>query len=141
MDDDSPHSADVVFYDGECGLCHGFVRFLLARDADGSRFRYTPLQGETVKGLLTPAQRERLPDSVVVLTPAGGVLVRSQAVQRALERLGGVWTVPLALSRLVPHAVMDACYDAIAGIRKRIFEKPPDACPIVRPEWRSRFLP
>lgn len=141
MGHDSPRNADIVFYDGECSLCHGFVRFLLARDAAGTRFRYTPLQGVTAKGLLTPAQRERLPDSVVVLTPEGRVLVRSRAAQRALERLGGAWTVPLAISRLVPRAVMDACYDAIARVRKRIFKKPPDACPVVRPEWRSRFLP
>jgi predicted DCC family thiol-disulfide oxidoreductase YuxK len=141
MNHDSPRSADIVFYDGTCGMCHGFVRFMLARDAAGMRFRFAPLQGATVTRLFTEAQREGLPDSVVVLTPNGSALVRSEAVQRVLERLGGVWTVPLAISRVLPRAVMDACYDAIARMRKRIFKKPPDACPIVPPEWRSRFLP
>ena len=91
--------------------------------------------------MLPTAQLEGLPDSVVVLTPDGHVLARSKAVQRTLERLGGAWTVPLAISRVVPRAVIDACYDAIARMRRRIFKKPPAACPNVSPEWRSRFLP
>ncbi|MCK6483719.1 MAG: DUF393 domain-containing protein [Phycisphaerae bacterium] len=27
-----PRDADIVFYDGHCGLCHATVRFILARD-------------------------------------------------------------------------------------------------------------
>ena len=32
-----------LFYDGTCALCHGAVRFVLARDRDGSAFRFAPL--------------------------------------------------------------------------------------------------
>ncbi|HEY8944686.1 MAG TPA: hypothetical protein VIM73_10510, partial [Polyangiaceae bacterium] len=31
-----------VYYDGQCGLCHGAVRLLLAEDRDGSAFRFSP---------------------------------------------------------------------------------------------------
>ncbi|MEZ6020031.1 MAG: DCC1-like thiol-disulfide oxidoreductase family protein [Planctomycetota bacterium] len=40
----SAQSPDLVLYDGECGLCHGAVRFLLAEDTT-ARFRLAPLQG------------------------------------------------------------------------------------------------
>jgi predicted DCC family thiol-disulfide oxidoreductase YuxK len=40
-----PASVITVFYDGHCGLCHGFIRFLLARDPGGEKFDFAPLQG------------------------------------------------------------------------------------------------
>ena len=36
----------IVFYDGDCGLCDRFVRWMLRRDR-GHHYRFAPLQGET----------------------------------------------------------------------------------------------
>ena len=36
---------ETIFYDGGCGLCHRFVRFVIKRDPDGTLFRYAPLEG------------------------------------------------------------------------------------------------
>ena len=74
----------TVFYDGGCGLCHRAVRFALAHDADGSRFRFASLQSEGFRRRVPAAARAGLPDSIVTLTPDGTLLVRSAAVIHVL---------------------------------------------------------
>lgn len=130
-----------VFYDGHCGLCHGAVRFLLARDRDGSRFRYAPLQGETFATLVPEGARAALPDSVVVLADRGELLTRSAGVIALLESLGGGWRTIAAAARLVPRPLADAAYDLVARVRKSLFAAPADVCPMMPPELRARFDP
>lgn len=130
-----------VFYDGHCGLCHGAVKFLLARDRDGSRFRFAPLQGETLPRLVPPEARAVLPDSVVVLTAEGALLTRSAGVIALLLELGGGWRVLAAALRVVPRPLRDAAYDLVARVRRSLFAAPADVCPMIPPELRARFEP
>ena len=131
----------TVFYDGVCGLCHRFVRFLLAEDPTGTTFRFAPLQGETFLATYPPDARTAFPDSIVVEDPDLGTLVRSRASLGALERLGGVWRALAVFALVVPAFVRDAVYDAVASVRKRIFETPDGACPIVPAYLARRFDP
>jgi predicted DCC family thiol-disulfide oxidoreductase YuxK len=43
--------------------------------------------------------------------------------------------------RLVPRRLGDRFYDAVAATRYRIFGREKDACPILPPDLRARFLP
>jgi len=129
----------TVFYDGGCGLCHRAVRFAIARDADGSRFRFASLQSEGFRRRVPAAARAGLPDSIVTLTPDGTLLVRSAAVIHVLERVGGGWKVAGRLLRLVPRSVRDAGYDTVARVRYLLFRRPAEACPVTPPELRARF--
>jgi len=129
----------TVFYDGGCGLCHRAVRFAIAHDADGSRFRFASLQSEGFRRRVPAAARAGLPDSIVALTPDGTLLVRSAAVIHVLERVGGGWKVSGRLLRLVPRSVRDAGYDAVARVRYLLFRRPAEACPVTPPELRARF--
>jgi len=130
----------VVFYDGDCALCHGFVRFLLRRDGAAHRFDYSPLGGEYVKQVLTERERAALPDSIVLRTADGTLRMRSDAVLAALDVLGGFWKGMAAASRIVPRPARDAAYDFIAQRRKKVFGTTAAACPIVPPALRDRFL-
>jgi len=130
-----------VFYDGSCGLCHRFVRFVLAEDRSGSAFRFAPLQGETFASALPAERRAELPDSVVVSTADGQVLARSTAVIHVMERLGGLWRVLAVLLRIVPRPLRDLGYDLVASVRKRIFAKPSDACPLAPRSLAARLDP
>lgn len=130
-----------VFYDGHCGLCHGAVKFLLARDRDGSRFRYAPLQGATFAALVPAPARAGLPDSVVVLTDRGELLTRSVGVIALLESLGGGWRALASVARLAPRPLADATYDLVARLRKKLFAAPADVCPMVPAVLRARFDP
>jgi predicted DCC family thiol-disulfide oxidoreductase YuxK len=134
-------AATRVFYDGACGLCHRFVRFLLAEDFRGRSFRYAPLQGSTFESAFAPDVRAACPDSIVVEDDGGRALVRSAAVLLAMERLGGLWRAIAVLSRLVPSSIRDLAYDGVARVRRRIFAKPPDVCPLLPAHLARRFDP
>ncbi len=132
---------DQVFYDGGCGLCHRSVKWLLARDLDGTRFRYAPLGGATFLAQFDPASRAGLPDSIVVRTADGRTLVRSRAALHLAERVGGGWAVLARVLGILPTWLLDLGYDAIARVRSHLFARPEGACPLLPPELRGRFLP
>lgn len=114
-----------ILYDGECGLCHGFVRFVVEHDRE-AKFVYAP--------------QRVTQQTVIVLTESGVRLERSDAALYVLFALGGRWAFAAALMHLVPRVVRDAVYAFIARIRYRVFGKRTQPCPLVSPELRKRFL-
>jgi predicted DCC family thiol-disulfide oxidoreductase YuxK len=133
--------AEYLFYDGHCGLCHRAVKFVLKHDRSGRTFRFAPLQGATFAARVAMERRAGLPDSVVVQTRDGALLVRSNAFLHILRRLGGGWAVLAALLGVIPRGLRDLVYDLVARIRYRVFGRRDDVCPIVPPELRARFDP
>lgn len=138
--DSRQREPDYVFFDGTCGLCHGTVVFLVGRRRR-ERFRFAPLQGETFALRLAEETRLGLPDSVVVETADGRLLVRSDGALRLLRRLGGGWKALATVLSLVPRGVRDAVYDLVARRRRRWFRRPEGVCPVVGPEVAELFLP
>ena len=132
-------ATEPIFYDGHCGLCHRWVRFVLAEDTLGAAFRFAPLGGERFLQIVPEPDRENLPDSIIVMTSDGRLLVRSAAVLHILARLGGLWRLISLLCRIMPAAPRDRLYDLIARLRHRIFRQPAAACPVLPAELRSRF--
>lgn len=130
-----------LFYDGHCGLCHRSVLFVLRHDPAGRAFRFAPLGGPTFLATLTGDQIQGLPDSIVVHTADGRLLVRSRAAAHVLTRLGGGWKLLGGLVRWVPRPLADAVYNGVARIRHRLFDRPVDTCPLVPHELRPRFDP
>ena len=135
MTSPGPH---VVFFDGVCGLCDRFVRFVVARDHQ-ARFRFAPLQGRLAARELPPrgARPEDL-DTLYVLTAGGELLSRSRAVLFVLRELGGLWRV-VALARVLPRFFTDRAYDAVARVRYRLFGRF-DQCRLPTAAERSRVL-
>jgi predicted DCC family thiol-disulfide oxidoreductase YuxK len=133
----APETTDDVYYDGTCGLCHRGMRWLVAEDPTGTSFRYAPLGGDSFVEAFPDAQG--LPDSVIVRTPGGEVLVRSDAAVHLLGRLGGLWRVGGTVFGWLPRRVRDGAYDLVARVRYRIFGRAKDACPLIPPDLRSRF--
>lgn len=132
---------DRLFYDGDCGLCHGAVRFVVQRDLGGSRLRYAPLGGSTFERLVPAAQRGTLPDSLVVLTSDHRLLTRSEGVIYVLKRLRGVWPLIGGLLDIVPLRLRNAGYDWVARRRSRLFDPPTENCPVASAEEQRRFDP
>jgi len=134
-------SPELAYYDGECGLCHGFVRFCLSEDRDGGSFRFAPLQGPTFEERVAPEVRANVPDSFVLERTDGTILVRSSATGHMLCSLGGYWRLLGRLLLLIPRPLRDLGYDTVARFRKRLFAQPEGLCPIVPPHLGGRFLP
>ena len=132
---------EMIFYDGHCALCHGAVKFVLKHDRPGNAFRFAPLQGETFKARVAESAQKNLPDSIVVLTDQGEMLVRSDAFLLILARLGGRWRVLARMLRVVPRSVRDVVYNFVARVRYKAFGTRSDLCPVVPTKLRSRFDP
>jgi len=131
----------IIFYDGDCGLCHGFVLFVLARDtAQDHGFVFAPLQGDTLRRSLRADIISELPDSIVVLTVERELLVRSSGVVWVLIQLRGPWKYVGKLLGTVPRVVRDFGYRVVASARRRVFKQPGGVCPIVSAELQGRFL-
>ena len=130
---------DIIFFDGHCGLCHGAVKWVMARDPRGEVFDFSPLQGKTFAAAVSAERRIGLPDSVVIRTHDGRLLTRSDASLYILERLGDSWRRKARWLRLIPMGLRDLVYVAFARAR-RILRRPGTVCPVVPEAQRSRFL-
>ena len=130
---------EMLFYDGSCGLCHRFVRFVLAEEPVGLNLRFAPIGGETFRAAVPESTRRTLPDSLVLLAADGSVVTRSAACIHLMRRLGGVWRVLAEVMSLVPARIRDRVYDRIANIRSRLFPRPAEVCPILPVHLRERF--
>ena len=127
----------VLFFDGVCGLCNRFVDFTLAHDREG-RIRFSPLQGETARARLSPADVQSLES--VVLVDERGVHRRSSAVVRVLRLLSPSWRIVAGLLWLIPRPLRDFGYMLVAANRYRLFGKK-ETCRVPTPGERARFLP
>lgn len=135
-------AADRIFYDGTCGLCHLAVLFVLRYERRGEEsFRFAPLQGSTFAAVAAALEQSSLPDSLVVQTARGHLLVRSDGVLHILEKVGGGWRLAAGLLRIVPRSLRDRTYDLVARLRGRFFGRPEAVCPTVDRELRERFDP
>jgi len=127
----------ILFYDGDCGLCDGSVRWCLRHDRDRV-LRFAPLQGSTYAALTLPDRPSAL--ETLVLVDAAGLHLRSDAVLRALGHIGGGWGAVAGVGRLVPRPIRDACYRFVARHRRRWFGGA-DQCRLPTILERSQLLP
>jgi predicted DCC family thiol-disulfide oxidoreductase YuxK len=131
--------AERIFYDGPCGLCQRFIRFVIQRDRPGTKFRFAPLRGPTFESVAPIERRAAVPDTMVVLTSDNRLLIRSDGVIHVLRRLGGFWKFIAVAMSIIPRPLRDAVYDFITHIRYRIFGRLDNVCPVTPPELRARF--
>jgi predicted DCC family thiol-disulfide oxidoreductase YuxK len=139
--DPSPTAA-LLLYDGRCGLCTASIAFMLRHE------RKHTLLFATLQGGVGSEIRRRHPelegvDSLVWVDPAAEedseeVFVKSAAVLRAADYLGGPWRL-LAIGRLLPAGARDGIYDWIARHRHSL-SAPGQQCFLPGPQQASRFL-
>jgi predicted DCC family thiol-disulfide oxidoreductase YuxK len=131
----------VLLYDGSCGMCSESVQVVLKHDRRGT-LRFAALEGEFGKAVIARHAELRSIDSMIWVEQdaSGGerVIVRSSAALRIAAYLGGIWRVAL-LGYLLPTPIRDGLYNFIARHRHQIMGSR-EACVVVAPEQRSRFL-
>jgi len=126
----------IVFFDGVCNLCNGFVDFLLTVDPDGD-IRFGSLQGEAAQAWLDEQPDDETAWSVVYVDEEG-IYTESEATLRILQRVGGTWAM-LGVLRWIPRWIRDPVYRWVARHRYTIFGKK-DRCRVPTPEEEERFL-
>ncbi len=135
-----PDGMTVVFYDGECGVCNRWVRFLLTRPLPEA-VRFAPIQSTYYQQLIARFPALAKVDSMAHYRREGDsetLLFRSEGVFWFLPQVPG-WTRWSVLALLVPLPLLDLGYRVLARIRHRIGRN--WACPLPTPEQRRRFLP
>ena len=131
---------DVIFFDGVCNLCDGFVHFVIDRDP-AERFTFVSFQSEAARRLLLqheqPLPASGLPATIYLLRD-GRFYQRSEAVLLILQRLHSGWRHAAQL-RYLPRPLRDWGYEIVARNRYRILGRE-EACRIPSPALQARFL-
>lgn len=127
----SPYKEPIVFFDGDCALCHGFVRFSLKRSRN---VLFSPLESELAKSTLP--NKASLPDSIIVYKD-GNIHTRFEALYAILENSQGLYRL-LKVTKLLPSFFRDKIYDFIAKNRKRVQKG--TTCPVPPRKDRARFI-
>lgn len=127
----------LIFYDGTCGYCKGWVQFVIKRDPQ-KKFVFAPLQGETAQKFLTDVPRD---ESLVLIenykTPEAAMYQFGKGSFRILWLLGGFWKL-IGWISFLPGIFYDWGYRLVANHR-HLF-KSPNQCSILDESDRSRFL-
>lgn len=113
--------AGVLFFDGDCGLCHRWVRFAAA-GRGAADLAAAPLGGATARAMFP---RLGLPpdfqDGLVWVEGSPGAeraWIGSSAVLRILDARGGGWRL-VSWLRFIPGPVREMCYRLMARHRHR----------------------
>ena len=125
----------VIFFDGVCGLCNGFIDFVIKIDKN-QKFHFSPLQSEYAQKHLPQEMTKDLKS--VVYQDGSELTTKSDAVLQILNEVGGVWKVT-SLGKLLPKPLRDSAYEMVAENRYKLFGKK-ETCRLPTPEERSRFV-
>ena len=125
----------IIFFDGPCRLCNGFVKTILKID-QSKIFQFSSLQSLTAMRLLS---EQDLSLASVIYYDGQSTASKSEAVIRILQQLGGFYSFLDSLIRTIPQPVRDSVYDLVARNRYRIFGKD-EVCQLPPPGTAERFL-
>lgn len=125
----------VIFFDGQCGLCNGFVNFILKID-QSHLFLFSPLQSDFAIQTLPQELTTDLKTIVVLIN--GTTFKKAQAVFAIFQEIGGFWKI-LSIMKYLPSSLLNMGYDLVAENRYSLFGKK-ETCRIPSPEERKRFL-
>ncbi len=129
--------APIVFFDGVCAMCNGFVQFVLQESLQPVLY-FSPLQGQTAKEKL-PTELTTNMDSIVLLDN-NQTYIQSDAILRIYRYMGGMWGLSV-IFYIVPSKIRNYIYDFIAKHRYQWFGKKTDACKIPAINERQFLLP
>ncbi|MCA9802572.1 MAG: DUF393 domain-containing protein [Cyanobacteria bacterium HKST-UBA02] len=116
---------NLIFYDGVCGLCNNFNKFVLQNDRTGS-FAFASLQSDFATRVLRDRGFDAADLNTVYVLPAFDetvepVLRKSDAVIYVAKNLRQPFPVLATIFGIFPRVVRDRAYDLVAKNRYRFF--------------------
>ncbi|MFT4566422.1 MAG: putative DCC family thiol-disulfide oxidoreductase YuxK [Saprospiraceae bacterium] len=126
----------IVFYDGVCNLCDGFVNFVIRNDPQG-KIKFCALQDEQAVQIRKEARIEDNIDTVVGLHNEK-IHTHSDVLFLVAEKLGGYWLFILPL-QYFHKGFRDLIYRWVARNRYNWFGKR-ETCIIPSSDLTARFL-
>jgi len=152
MSEDSPEKEDsdrlvgkknLIFYDGVCGLCNNFNKFVLKNDGRGS-FAFASLQSDFATRVLKERGFNSADLNTVYILPAldektEPVLRKSDAVIFVAKNLRQPLPVLATIFGIFPRVFRDWAYDQVAKNRYRFFGRY-DTCLMPGSEDAEKFI-
>ena len=121
---------NIIYYDGECGLCHLAVRFILRVDSK-SKFYFSPLSNLD--------NNFKYIDSII-LKRGDKVFYEGYAIIMIFENIENNWNYLGKVLKLIPINVLDTAYRWVSRNRAKISVKKVSSCPMVPSYYRKRFI-
>ena len=132
----------VVFFDGDCHLCSGVVKWVHRLDRE-QEIWFASLASDFAtehrESLGLDAPGESAGTFVFWNGPAGEVAKRSQGVVDLLKALSGIWRVAGFVLGWVPRSLRDAGYRLVARNRRKWFGTV-DSCALPEGSLKGRIL-
>tara|TARA_R110000744_G_scaffold129156_2_gene236491 strand:+ start:2753 stop:3157 length:405 start_codon:yes stop_codon:yes gene_type:complete len=128
----------IILFDGVCNLCNATVQFVIKKDKK-DLFRFTPLQSDTGKKLLTERNIDTEDiDSIILIEPNVAYYTKSTAALEIGKNLNGLRTLSSILLWL-PETFRNIVYDFVAKNRYKWYGKK-DSCMIPTEELKNKFI-
>jgi predicted DCC family thiol-disulfide oxidoreductase YuxK len=127
----------IVYYDGVCGLCDGFVELLVKLDKN-KKLKFSSLQGKSGRSLLNKLNLDLEEFDTVLFKVNDQVYTKSTAVFKIINSIGGIIKLFLVFN-LLPRRFNDWIYSKIAKNRFKIFGKL-DKCDISKFNKPGQFI-
>ena len=147
----------IVYFDGYCHLCNGFVDFVLRHDRS-QKIQFASLQGETARQQLPTEglkylQSDGMPSTVIVTRirqidaktkkyekeKTLIVYQKSDAILQVFLELGGFWQL-IYVFQIIPRFLRDFIYEQIAARRYKWWGER-DQCRLPTGTEKGRLLP
>ena len=127
----------IIFFDGYCNLCNGFVNLIIRLDKKNKIF-FAPLNGKKAQQILVKNEvNSVLPDSVIFYHNNVSSF-KSKAVIEIFISLGGFYKFVVIL-KVIPSFILNFLYDTIAKNRYSWFGKR-ESCIVPDKKVISKFL-
>ncbi|MDD4085874.1 MAG: thiol-disulfide oxidoreductase DCC family protein [Bacteroidales bacterium] len=123
----------ILFFDGDCSLCNGAVRFVLKHEKNQD-LHFAALDSDFAEKELAGLD---LPESLV-LKIGNQIYIKSAAVFKVSDYLKG-WPRFFRIFRFLPDSLLNWKYDLVARHRKTIFGTTTH-CGLSPKADQSRFL-
>lgn len=126
----------ILLYDGDCGFCNHWVRWVLDNNHKGC-FNFAPLQGTFAQSFL---KQNHLPNTnfntLYLIHPKGKIAEKSDAVINICKVLDGVYSIAI-IAKVLPKFFRDWIYDLVAKNRKKLMA---NNCVLLTKDERQYFL-
>ena len=129
----------IIFFDGVCNLCNGFIDYVIKRDAQ-KKIYYASLQSnfaiEMLKGHNIDLDKGY---TTIYYYTNGKLYSQSSAILNVFLELSAVHRLFAKVCLILPKFVRDGIYNFIAKNRYAFFGKK-ESCRLPSPEERSQFM-
>jgi len=127
----------IVFFDGVCNLCNGFVQFVLKHEAN-SHFKFCSLQSEFAVNFFKEKKFISIGLDSVIVYENNQFYIESLAAFKIINKLKWPYKA-IGVFSILPKFIINLIYKFIAKNRYKLFGKS-NVCWVMTNNYQSRFL-